>query len=80
MHRYLRAVGFSGIQKREEFDALAKFTSECYQTEETAVTAEGEDFAERKKAFAEQMGLLVRGVYDENDYSGGYQKVQTADS
>lgn len=67
MHRYLRAVGFSGIQKREEFEALSRFTSECYQTEETAVTAEGEDFAERKKAFAEQMGLLVRGVYDEND-------------
>lgn len=67
MHRYLRAVGFSGIQKREEFEALSRFTSECYQTEEAAVTAEGEDFAERKKAFAEQMGLLVRGVYDEND-------------
>lgn len=67
MHRYLRAVGFSGIQKREEFEALAKFTSECYQTEETAVTAEGEDFSERRKAFAEQMGLLVRGVYDEKD-------------
>lgn len=67
MHRYLRAVGFSGIQKREEFEALAQFTSECYQTEETAVTAEGEDFSERRKAFAEQMGLLVRGVYDEKD-------------
>lgn len=67
MHRYLRAVGFSSIQKREEFEALTEFTSECYQTEETAVTAEGEDFSERKKAFAEQMGLLVRGVYDDND-------------
>lgn len=67
MHRYLRAVGFSGIQKREEFEELIRFTSECYQTEETAVTAEGEDFAERRKAFAEQMGLLVRGVYNEKD-------------
>ncbi len=68
MHRYLRAVGFSGIQKREEFEALAQYASECYQTEETAVTAEGEDFSERKKAFAEQMGLLVRGVYDADDH------------
>lgn len=67
MHRYLRAVGFSGIQKREEIEALTRFTAECYQTEETAVTAEGEDFSERRKAFAEQMGLLVRGVYDEKD-------------
>lgn len=67
MHRYLRAVGFSGIQKREEFEELARFASECYQTEETAVTAEGEDFAERRKAFAEQMGLLVRGVYNDKD-------------
>ncbi len=65
MHRYLRAVGFSGIQKREEFEELMNFTAECYQTEETAVTAEGEDFSERRKEFAEQMGLMVRGVYDD---------------
>ncbi len=68
MHRYLSAVGFKSIQKREEFEALTDFASESYQTEETAVTAEGEDFSERKKAFADQMGLLVRGVYDENDH------------
>lgn len=67
MHRYLRAVGFSGIQKREEYEELMKFTSECYQTEEAAVTSEGEDFSERRKAFAEHMGLMVRGVYDDKD-------------
>ncbi len=67
MHRYLRAVGFSKIQKREEYEDLMRFTSECYQTEETAVTAEGEDFSERRKAFANQMGLMIRGVYDDKD-------------
>lgn len=66
MHQYLRAVGFSKIQKQEEFDALVEFTSECYQTEETAIMAEGGEFSERKKEFAEQMGLLVRGVYDKD--------------
>ena len=53
MHRYLRAVGFSNIQKREEVEALARFACECYQTEETAVNAEGEDYSERRKEFAE---------------------------
>jgi len=67
LHRYLSAVGFRSIQKREEFERLSTFASECYQTEEAAVTAEGDDFSERKKAFAEQMGLMVRGVYAEND-------------
>ncbi|MCI8321241.1 MAG: DUF3881 family protein [Dorea sp.] len=67
MHRYLRAVGFSKIQKREDYEELIRFTSECYQTEETAATAEGEDFSERRKAFAEQIGLMVRGHYDEKD-------------
>ena len=67
MHRYLRAVGFSNIQKREEVEALARFACECYQTEETAVNAEGEDYSERHKEFAEHMGLLVRGTYDDND-------------
>lgn len=67
MHRYLRAVGFSEIQKREDYEELVRQTSEFYQTEETAVTAEGEDFSERKKAFADQMGLMVRGVYNDRD-------------
>lgn len=67
MHRYLRAVGFSGVQKREEVEALARFAAECYQTEETAVNAEGEDYSERHKDFAEHMGLLVRGSFDENE-------------
>ena len=67
MHRYLRAVGFSKVHKREEYEALAQFTAECYQSEETTVTAEEEEFSERRKAFADQMGLLARGVYDEND-------------
>ncbi len=67
MHRYLRAVGFSGIRKREEYEELVHFTSECFQTEETAVTAEGMDFSERRKAFADQMGLMVRGAYNEKD-------------
>ncbi len=67
MHRYLRAVGFSKIQKREDYEELIHFTSECYQTEETAVTSDGEDFSERRKAFADQMGLMVRGIYDENN-------------
>ena len=67
MHRYLRAVGFSKIQKREEYEELVRFTSECYQTEETAATVEGEDFSERRKVFADQMGLMVRGVYDDKD-------------
>lgn len=67
MHRYLRAVGFSNIQKREEYEELIKFTSECYQTEETAVTEEGEDFSERRKAFAGQIGLMVRGIYNDKD-------------
>ena len=67
MHRYLRAVGFSGIQKREEFEALARFTAECFQTEETAVTEEGEDFSERRKEFAPHMGLMVRGIYNDKE-------------
>jgi len=67
LHRYLRAVGFSKIQKREEYEELVRFTSECYQTEETAATVEGEDFSERRKVFADQMGLMVRGVYDDKD-------------
>lgn len=71
MHEYLRAVGFSRIENKEQLNKLLQLTEESYQTEKTAVLASGNDFSERKKEFAPRMGIMLRGEYDEK---GDYQR------
>ena len=71
MHEYLRAVGFSRIENKEQLNQLLNMTEESYQTERTAVSANGNDFSERKKEFAPRMGIMLRGEYDEK---GDYQR------
>lgn len=71
MHEYLRAVGFSRIESKEQLNQLLNMTEESYQTERTAVSANGNDFSERKKEFAPRMGIMLRGEYDEK---GDYQR------
>ena len=67
MHEYLRAVGFSGIQDKEELNRLLDFVENCYQKEQTVGGRDSGDFSERKKAFAPRMGIMLRGEYDEKD-------------
>lgn len=71
MHEYLRAVGFSKIQEKEELNRLLKQVEESYQSEKTAGYANEREFSERKKAFAPGAGLILRGEYDER---GEYQR------
>lgn len=67
MHEYLRAVGFSNIQDKEELRYLLDFVENCYQKEQTVGGRDSGDFSERKKAFAPRMGIMLRGEYDEKD-------------
>lgn len=71
MHEYLRAIGFSRIQGKEELKKLLQITEEEYQSEKTAGSRNGSDFSERKKEFAPGMGIILRGEYDED---GEYQR------
>ena len=73
MHEYLRAVGFAKIKEKEELDRILHLVEESYQTEKTAVNAEGMDFSERRKEFAPRIGLMLRGEYDRNgNYRSDY--------
>lgn len=71
MHEYLRAVGFSSIENKEQLKHLLEMTEDSYQSEKTAFSGNGNDFSERKKEFAPRMGLILRGEYDEK---GDYQR------
>ena len=71
MHEYLRAVGFSSIENKEQLKHLLEMTEDSYQSEKTAFSGNGNDFSERKKEFAPRMGIILRGEYDEK---GDYQR------
>ena len=71
MHEYLRAVGFSRVENKEQLNHLLEITEDSYQSEKTAFSRNGNDFSERKKEFAPRMGIILRGEYDEK---GDYQR------
>ena len=71
VHEYLRAVGFSRVENKEQLNHLLEMTEDSYQSEKTAFSRNGNDFSERKKEFAPRMGIILRGEYDEK---GDYQR------
>ena len=76
MHKYLRAIGFSSIQKRKDYERLIRFcaqdaTDRAYTSKvpafDKAETDEDSMTAVFCKEFAEGMGLAVCGEYDEQN-------------
>lgn len=66
MHKFLRAVGFSKIRKKD----LEIITEEIIEhPEKMRITkdSEGNEFAEFSKDYAPNVGIIVRGNYDEKD-------------
>ena len=66
MHKFLRAIGFSEIRKKD----LIMITDEIVERPELmkiTEDSEGNEFAEFSKSFAEDIGITVRGTYDEED-------------
>lgn len=66
MHKFLRAVGFSNIKKRD----LQIITEEIIERPDfIKVTrdSEGNEFAELSKMYGCDIGITIRGSYDEND-------------
>lgn len=68
MHRYLRAVGFSRIKNRSEInELLAYIVRNADEKKYTSIDDTDVMFAEYSKEFAENVGLIVRGEYNEDN-------------
>ena len=66
MHQYLPAIGFSKIKKRELENLLQEITLRPdYQ--ESAIDFEGNQFVELRYMVADNVGLVLRGIYNEDD-------------
>ena len=66
MHKYMPAVGFSKLNKAELEELIREITLRPdYQ--ESAIDFEGNQFVELRYMVADNVGLVLRGIYNEND-------------
>lgn len=66
MHKYLRAIGFSNVNKRE-MEEITNHIMQYPTVEKAATDSEGNEFVEITKEFGEFFGITLRGVYREDD-------------
>jgi hypothetical protein len=65
MHKFLRTVGFSDIRKRD-LEIILKEVIDRPELIKVARDSEGNEFAELSRSFATDIGITVRGRYNEN--------------
>lgn len=66
MHQYLPAIGFSKLKKKELENLIQEITVRPdYQ--ESAIDFEGNQFVELRYMVADNVGLVLRGIYNEDD-------------
>lgn len=66
MHKFLRAIGFSDITKKD-LDILIEEIKERPELMKVTTDSEGNEFGEFSREFAPNMGITVRGSYLEDD-------------
>lgn len=67
MHKYLKAVGFSNIEKTSDLNVLLGDVVKKYDSKKVIGTHDGSHFAEFTREFAPDCGICVCGEYNEND-------------
>lgn len=65
MHKFLRSIGFSDIRKKD-MELVLRELAEHPEVMKLTKDSEGSEFAELSKSFAPNVGITVRGTYQEN--------------
>lgn len=66
MHKFLKSIGFTEIKRKETEKILEEVVNHPDHIK-VAKDSEGNEFAELSKEFAPNMGIIVRGIYEEDD-------------
>ena len=67
MHKFLRAIGFSEIEKRSQLQRLLAYCIECAEEKNYISYDEDTTYAQYHKSFGENFGITVCGEYDEEN-------------
>lgn len=68
MHRFLRAIGFSNIKSRQELDPIFGEIMSKPDKKRKIQLAQNNIYTEFAMAFGSQMGIAIRGEYDEKGF------------
>ena len=66
MHKFLKAIGFSDYRKKD-LEIVINDIIERPEIMKVTKDSEGNEFAELSKCFGTNIGIMVRGNYDESD-------------
>lgn len=66
MHSFLPAIGFSKLNK-EQLKEILREAIMCPDYQEAAISSDGSQFVELRYYVAPEIGLVLRGTFDEND-------------
>ena len=66
MHRFLRAIGFSNIKKKD-LEIIIQEIIDRPGTMKITKDSEGNEFAELSRSFHSNMGITVCGTFQEDD-------------
>lgn len=67
MHDYLRAIGFSSVNRRKELDNLIEYVKTSPDERIITPIASGCSLVQINKTFGDNVGITVIGEYDEED-------------
>lgn len=67
MHQYLKAIGFDGIQTREDLFKILEDVRKNYTHQTIVSYLLGEDFCEIRREYAQSMGISLCGELDEKE-------------
>lgn len=67
MHRYLRAIGFSQLKNKQQLQELIKNTIQTAKDKNYTSIGDDSVFVEFAKDFGENIGIAVRGEFDEEN-------------
>lgn len=66
VHKFLRTIGFSNIRKKD-LENIIKEIIEHPEVMKVTKDSEGNEFAELSRLYGSNIGIMVRGSYDEED-------------
>lgn len=66
MHKFLRAIGFSDIRKKD-LEMIIDEIIEHPEVMKVTRDSEGNEFAELSRTYGNNIGFMIRGSYDEED-------------
>ena len=66
MHKFLKAIGFSDIRKKD-LEYIIEEIIEHPEVMKVTRDSEGNEFAELSRTYGNNIGFMIRGSYDEDD-------------